>query len=64
MNIDLSFLTPGKKYKATLYLDGKNAHWDKNPTEFQILNKEVDNTSKIEYHLAEGGGAAISLIEL
>ncbi|MBI9057670.1 MAG: glycoside hydrolase family 97 protein [Labilibaculum sp.] len=64
MNLSLDFLTKGKKYKATLYLDGKNAHWDKNPTAFQIINKEVDSTSKLEFHLAEGGGAAISLIEL
>lgn len=64
MNIKLDFLTEGKKYKASLYLDGKNAHWDNNPTEFQILTKEVSSESNLEFHLAEGGGAAISLIEL
>jgi hypothetical protein len=64
MDIDLNFLTPGKKYKATLYLDGENAHWDQNPTEFKIVEMEVNSTSSLKYHLAEGGGAAISLIEL
>ena len=64
MKINLDFLPEGKKYKATLYLDGKDAHWDKNPTAYQIINKEVDNSSTLEFHLAEGGGAAISLIEI
>ncbi|WP_218972269.1 glycoside hydrolase family 97 protein [Labilibaculum filiforme] len=64
MEIKLDFLTEGKKYKATLYLDGENAHWDQNPTAFKILEMEVDHTSSLQYHLAEGGGAAISLVEL
>lgn len=64
MEFSLDFLTAGKKYKATLYLDGENAHWDKNPTEFKIVEMEVDSTSSLKYHLAEGGGVAVSLIEL
>lgn len=64
MDIKLDFLTLGKKYKAILYLDGENAHWDKNPTDFKIIEKEVDNASSLQFHLAEGGGAAISFFEL
>jgi hypothetical protein len=64
MKIKLNFLPAGKKYKATLYLDGKNAHWDKNPTSYQIIEKVVDNNSELAYHLAAGGGAAISLVEM
>jgi hypothetical protein len=64
MNIKLDFLPEGKKYKAIIYKDGKNAHWDKNPTEFVIENKVVDSNSELKFHLAEGGGAAISLIEV
>ena len=61
--IGLSFLEVGKKYTATIYKDGKDAHWDKNPTSIEIETLTVDSTSKIELHLAEGGGAAISLIK-
>jgi hypothetical protein len=64
ININLDFLPANKKYKATLYLDGDNAHWDENPTEYKIEKLEVDNASELKLKLAAGGGAAISLIEI
>lgn len=64
MKVALDFLPAGKKYMATLYTDGDNAHWDKNPTEYKIEKMEVDNTSELNLKLAAGGGAAISLIEM
>lgn len=62
--LDLTFLDAGQKYTATLYKDGKDAHWDKNPTSIEIETLTVDRNSKINLHLAEGGGAAISLKKL
>lgn len=62
--LDLSFLDAGQKYTATIYKDGKDAHWDKNPTSIEIETLTVDSTSKIDLQLAEGGGAAISLMKL
>lgn len=59
--VNLSFLTPGKKYKAIIYQDGKTAHWEKNPINYEILTKTVTYKDFIQLTLAAGGGTAISL---
>jgi hypothetical protein len=56
----LDFLTKGKKYKATIYEDAKDADWKKNPIAYRIRTVEVTNASKIKLSLAPGGGTAIS----
>mgnify|MGYP000656178390 FL=1 len=58
--IKLDFLTKGKKYKATIYEDAKDADWKKNPIAYCIRTVEVTNASKIKLSLAPGGGTAIS----
>jgi hypothetical protein len=58
--IKCDFLTNGKKYKATIYEDGKDASWDVNPKSYAIKTIQVTNKSKIKLHLAPGGGTAIS----
>ncbi|WP_445452081.1 glycoside hydrolase family 97 protein [Flavobacterium sp. 25HG05S-40] len=58
--INLDFLTPNKKYKATIYQDGKDADWKINPKSYMIKTIQVTSKSKINLHLAQGGGAAIS----
>lgn len=62
--ITLDFLTPGKKYKATIYQDGKDAHWEKNPKAYSIKTIEVTSKSKLKLNLAAGGGTAISFFPL
>jgi glucan 1,4-alpha-glucosidase len=62
ITIDFGFLEAGKKYKAKVYKDGPNAHWDKNPTDYLIEEITVDNSSKQTYKLAAGGGVAISIM--
>ena len=57
--IELNFLTPGKTYKATIYEDGKDAHWEKNPKSYAIKTIQVTSNSKIKLNLTNGGGAAI-----
>jgi hypothetical protein len=57
--LKLNFLTPGKKYKATIYEDGKDAHWEKNPKSYAIKTIQVTSESKIKLNLANGGGTAI-----
>ena len=40
----LDFLEPGKQYVATLYADGKDADYEKNPTSYQIKKGLVTYT--------------------
>ena len=57
----LDFLTPGKKYVATIYADGKDASWDKNPQSYSITTKAVNSKSVLKLKSASGGGFAISI---
>lgn len=58
--IKLDFLSPNKKYEATIYQDGSDADWEKNPKSYVIKTIQVNSKSKIKLHLAKGGGTAIS----
>lgn len=62
--IKLDFLTPGKKYKATIYQDGKTAHWETNPINYEIKTIEVTSKSKLPLVLAAGGGTAVSILPI
>ena len=58
--IKLDFLTKGKKYKAIIYEDAKDADWKNNPIAYKIKTMIVTSKSKIKLNLAPGGGTAIS----
>jgi fibronectin type 3 domain-containing protein len=58
--VKLNFLSPDKKYKATVYQDGANADWKNNPKSYAIKTIQVNSKSKISLDLAAGGGTAIS----
>ena len=58
--IKLDFLSKGKKYKAIIYEDAKDADWQKNPIAYKIRTAVVTSKSKINLNLAAGGGTAIS----
>ena len=62
-SIQLDFLSPGKKYEATVYRDGDNASWETAPEAYTIEKKTVNNKTRLNMSLASGGGCAISLIE-
>ncbi len=62
ITIDFSFLEEGKKYKVMVYKDGNEAHWNDNPLSLDIEQISVDKNSKETFHLAAGGGLAISLM--
>jgi len=62
-NIKLDFLEKGKNYTATIYADGKDAHYKTNPQSYVIRKMKVTNTTKISQLSAAGGGYAISIIE-
>lgn len=60
----LDFLEKGKKYEATIYSDGPNAHYKTNPQSYKIDSKTVTTKSKLKLTSAPGGGFAISIKEL
>ncbi|MFV8443196.1 glycoside hydrolase family 97 protein [Flavobacterium sp. LB2P44] len=58
--LKLDFLTKGKKYKAIIYEDAKDADWQINPIAYRIKTIVVTSKSNINLNLAPGGGTAIS----
>jgi hypothetical protein len=58
--IKTDFLTKGKKYKAIVYEDAKDADWQKTPIAYAIKTIVVTSKSTIKLNLAPGGGTAIS----
>lgn len=62
LKLKFDFLEPGKSYKAKIYRDSRDAHWDLNPTAVTIVEMDIDPTSEIDIDLAPGGGFAISLM--
>ena len=61
IKVDFSFLEKGKKYEASIYKDGKNAHFKNNPTAIEIEHMVITKESIQTIKLVEGGGFAISL---
>src|SRR6187551_357601 len=64
VEINLSFLSPGKKYIAEIYQDGKDADVITNPLPIEIKKEEVNAKTVLKIRLATGGGAAIRLYEV
>lgn len=60
--ISFDFLSPDKKYIATVYSDAKNTNWETNPKAYEIKKYQVSNKSKLKQFCAPGGGYAISII--
>jgi len=61
--LKLDFLDAGKKYVATVYEDGKNAHYKTNPQAYNIRKGIVTAKTVLKMKAAPGGGYAISIIE-
>jgi hypothetical protein len=64
LKVKTDFLNPTLKYKAVIFADGTDAHWDQNPTSYIIESIIVDCTSELTLNLASGGGVAISFTQL
>lgn len=62
-NIKFDFLDKGKTYIATIYADGKDAHYKTNPQAYTIRKVVVSSKSKLSQWVAAGGGYAISITE-
>jgi DeoR/GlpR family transcriptional regulator of sugar metabolism len=63
VHVDFSFLDADATYKATIYSDGDNAHWDDNPLDLKIESMMVSSDTKLELTMSAGGGFAISLLK-
>ena len=59
--VDFAFLDKNRKYEATIYEDGKDADFEKNPQSYNIYKKIVTSKTKLPIHLVRSGGYAISL---
>jgi len=59
--LDFDFLPKGKTYTATIYADGADASFDKNPQSYAIRTIKVTSKTKLTQKLAPGGGTAISI---
>lgn len=53
--VKLDFLTPGKKYLATIYANDHKADWKSNPEAYKFTRQKVDNRSKLRLKAAPGG---------
>lgn len=62
-DVRLDFLTPGKKYRAEIYQDGKDANVETNPLPIEISTSEVTSSTVLKLNLAPGGGTAIRFFE-
>lgn len=64
VKIVLDFLDEGVKYAATIYRDGDDADYDKNPESYKIEKRVVKKGDQLSFLLQRGGGCAVSLFKL
>jgi len=62
LKVPLSFLTPGKRYRAQIYRDGPNADYRGRGKEIVIEERAVTSTDVLTLRLAPGGGQAIRFV--
>ncbi len=62
LSVPLSFLTPGKTYRAEIYRDGDDAHYVENRFAFAVESHDVTSADTLKMKLAPGGGQAIRLV--
>lgn len=62
LDVPLSFLGPGKRYRAEIYRDGEAANWETAPFAFVRETREVGSGDRIKLQLGAGGGAAVRFV--
>jgi alpha-glucosidase len=60
--LPLTFLEQGRRYRAQVYRDGPEAHWDTNPYAIVIEEKTVTGGETFAVRMAPGGGFAVRFI--
>ncbi|QPQ56156.1 glycoside hydrolase family 97 protein [Allosphingosinicella flava] len=64
LSTPLSFLAPGKRYRAQIYRDGEGADYKSNPKSIAIEERIVTSADTLTLNLAAGGGQAIRFVAL
>jgi len=59
--VTFDYLPKGKTFEATIYGDGKDASYDKNPQSYSIRKMKVNSKTVLKQQVAPGGGFAISI---
>jgi alpha-glucosidase len=62
LSVPLSFLTPGKKYRAQIYADGPTADYRGHGKDIVIEERPVTSADTLTLRLAPGGGQAIRFV--
>ena len=62
LKVPLSFLTPGKSYRAQIYRDGPTADYRGKGKEIVIEERAVTSADTLTLRLAPGGGQAIRFV--
>lgn len=57
--VALDFLDPNTTYKAEIYRDTEDSHWESNPYAYEIISETYKSTDHLMLNLAAGGGQAI-----
>ena len=64
VDVPLSFLDPGKSYRAEIYRDGDDADYRTNPRSIVIEQRTVTSNDRLAMRIAPGGGAAVRFVLL
>ena len=64
LSVPLSFLAPGRRYRAQIYRDGPTAHYRTAPSDIVIEERIVTGRDTLALRLAPGGGQAVRLVAL
>jgi len=64
LDVPLSFLGQGKRYRAEIYRDGDGANWQTAPFAFVRETRDVGSNDRIKLQLGAGGGAAVRFVPL
>ena len=63
-DVSLSFLAPGRRYRAEIYRDGNRADYRTNPRDIVIENRTVTSGDRLAIRIAPGGGTAVRFVAL
>lgn len=64
VDVALSFLAPGLRYRAEIYRDGDGADYRTNPRDIVIERRNVSSRDRLALRIAPGGGAAVRFVKL